>query len=236
MTRQSEQLFEQHGPESYIFPGLVALLIFGTFAVLQANGLTQTWDESVLLSLRTTDQAVPVASGWMLPFMTFITWFGDVTALIIISAIAATAMFLRHRNEHATLLLLSALGGVILMFVLKEGFARPRPDVVPALVHVSTLSFPSGHALMSVTVYVPVILVLLRTFPRYAQYFKIALAGFLAPIGFSRMYFGVHYPSDILAGWAMGVFWVIMCHLILAAFRARKTMRGEKQRQDHAGG
>lgn len=195
----------------------VALLVFGILAVLQASGVVQQLDEVVLRALRDRDASKPIAAEWLLPLLQTITWFGDFPALLYIASAAAGTMLLLNYRREAVALLCSSLSGVVLMLLLKTVFGRPRPDVVPALAEVSSLSFPSGHALMSVAVYVPIALTLIRYQPRITPLLSTLLVLFILLISFSRMYLGVHYPSDIIAGWAIGTVCVLLC-----AFRAQE--------------
>ncbi len=195
----------------------VALIVFGILAVLQASGVVQQLDEAVLRALRDNEASKPIASEWLLPVLQTITWFGDFPALLYVTLAGAGTMLLLHYRKDAVALLSSSMSGVVLMLLLKTVFGRPRPDVVPALAEVSSLSFPSGHALMSVAVYVPIALTLIRYQPRITPLVSTLLVIFILLISFSRMYLGVHYPSDIIAGWAIGTVCVVLC-----AFRAQE--------------
>ncbi|MCZ7557578.1 MAG: phosphatase PAP2 family protein [Bacteroidia bacterium] len=197
-------------------PAIISLSLFSVIAVLQAGGMLQQVDESVLLMIRGAHPDHPPASSWLLPLLYVVTWFGDFPALLFVATIATGLLLFSKRKPEASSFACSAILGVLLMLVLKEVFARPRPQVVPALADVSTLSFPSGHALMSVAVYVPLAMILLRTFPqKNAQCFT-AFGLFLLVIGFSRLYLGVHYLTDVLAGWVLGVFVVVVCRRSIA--------------------
>jgi undecaprenyl-diphosphatase len=113
--------------------------------------------------------------------------------------------------------LLIVLGGSVSDLVLKEIFARQRPTIVPHLVDAENFSFPSGHAAMSVVIYVS--LALIMTYSQINMKLKlyiISAACFLALlVGFSRIYLGVHYPTDVLAGWLLGMFWVLLGWLLI---------------------
>jgi undecaprenyl-diphosphatase len=185
------------------------LAVFGILALFQATGVSQSFDEATLRMLRESDASRPIASGWLLPLLLTITWFGDFPALLFIASAAAGAMLLLGHRRNALALTGSSMSGVILMLVLKDAFGRPRPDVVPALAEVSSLSFPSGHALMSVAVYIPIIILLIKLHPQQSKLIGVSFLLFLLLISFSRMYLGVHYPSDIIAGWAVGAVCVV---------------------------
>jgi undecaprenyl-diphosphatase len=192
-------------------PAFAGLLLFVLFSVVQAGGTLQTFDESVLLLLRGTHPEQPPGSSWLLPLLRFLTWFGDFPALLFVAAGASAMLLFSKRKLEAASLACSAVIGVLLMFILKEVFARPRPTVVMALMDVSSLSFPSGHALMSVAVYVPLAAIVIRMYPPKKPVLYSVFTLFLIVIGFSRLYLGVHYLTDVLAGWALGVVVAAAC-------------------------
>ena len=107
------------------------------------------------------------------------------------------------------------------MRFLKMLLNRPRPDVVPALSHATEASFPSGHAMLSVVVYLVLGVMLARLVEsRRLKIFFLTMALFLTfVIGLSRVYLGVHYPTDILAGWTAGLVWAIVCWLVTRALQ-----------------
>jgi undecaprenyl-diphosphatase len=120
------------------------------------------------------------------------------------------------------LLLISTLGGLLLSLLLKGHFSRPRPDVVPRLAEVYTSSFPSGHSMLSAVIYLTLGALLSRLVERKGlKVYILSVAMLLALlVGVSRVYLGVHYPTDVLAGWSIGLSWAILCWLV-----ARKLQR-----------
>jgi undecaprenyl-diphosphatase len=118
-------------------------------------------------------------------------------------------------KSAALLLIVSVIGGTLLSTFLKMGYNRPRPDLT-AMSEQFTASFPSGHAMLSAVTFLTIGAVLARLAPsRGLKIFSIAGAVFLTLIvGFSRLYMGVHYPSDILAGWCLGAAWAVLCSAI----------------------
>jgi undecaprenyl-diphosphatase len=130
-------------------------------------------------------------------------------------------------RRRATILFIAAAsaGAMVLNAGLKEFFGRARPDIVPHLVDVSTLSFPSGHAMLSAAVYLSLagIVSQIAPSPRHTTYIMGAALSLTVLVGFSRVYLGVHYPTDVFVGWAVGSVWAILCWLAMALFmRARK--------------
>jgi undecaprenyl-diphosphatase len=124
--------------------------------------------------------------------------------------------------------LISSGGGSLLTFVLKSLFDRPRPDVVVHLVGVSSASFPSGHAMASATIYLTLGALLARVQPqrRLKIYAGVVAATLTVLVGLSRVYLGVHWPTDVLAGWCVGAAWAMLCWLIAAWLQRRGAVEG----------
>jgi undecaprenyl-diphosphatase len=128
------------------------------------------------------------------------------------------------RKSHAALLVLvSVTGGVLISQTMKWAYARPRPDLVPHSAEVFTTSFPSGHSMMSAVVYLTLGALLARTqADRAAKVYVLAVAVLLtALVGASRVYLGVHWPTDVLAGWALGGLWALICLLVMQWLQGR---------------
>ena len=136
-------------------------------------------------------------------------------------------MLARQRGA-ARLVAVSVGGGTALSSLLKLGFARPRPDLVPHAVEVYTASFPSGHAMLSAVTYLTLAALLARVQPRRRlRIYVLALAVLTSLlVGASRVYLGVHWPSDVAAGWCVGAAWALLCWL--AALRLQRTGRVER--------
>jgi undecaprenyl-diphosphatase len=132
--------------------------------------------------------------------------------------------------RHAVFVTLASAGGWVLNALLKELFERPRPDVVPHLREVATLSFPSGHALTSAAVYLTLgALVMEMTRSRLGKIYCMAVAMLAtALIGASRVYLGVHYPTDVLAGWLIGLSWALLCWMVERAVERRAGLKRER--------
>ena len=146
----------------------------------------------------------------------------DITALgsgvVLVFIVAATIIFLivEKQGLAALFVFLSVAGGQVVSSLLKLGIDRPRPEVVPHLAEVHTLSFPSGHAMLSAVTYLTLGALLARITPnRAAKIYVLVLALLLTfMVGASRIYLGVHWPSDVLAGWCAGGVWAMLCWLI----------------------
>jgi undecaprenyl-diphosphatase len=129
--------------------------------------------------------------------------------------------------------LAASVGGWTLNNLLKLAFARARPAVVPHLREVMTLSFPSGHAMTSAAVYLALGALLMRVAERPVTKFYCMAVAMLATIliGASRVFLGVHYPTDVLAGWLMGLSWALLCWMIERLIERRAGLQREQQQR-----
>ncbi|HZJ54256.1 MAG TPA: phosphatase PAP2 family protein [Myxococcaceae bacterium] len=188
------------------------------------EGETQRIDEWVLRSLRTPgDPAVPLGPPWLPPAMRNLTALGSVPVLLLVVLGVAGFLALGKLWRHLALVLGASAGGLLLMMVLKRGFDRPRPTVVPPLMLETTASFPSGHAMMSAVVYLTLGTLVAQLCPRWRErVYVITVAGVLtAVIGLTRLFLGVHYPSDVLGGWSVGLAWALASGLAARGLRIR---------------
>lgn len=192
-----------------------------------AEGDTQRYDDWALRSLRNpADPADPMGPPWLEEMGRDLTALGGVIVLILVTAIA-TGYLLMLKKYHALLFMLAAvLGGLLLSTLLKGLFSRPRPELVPHLSHVSTSSFPSGHSMLSAVVYLTLGAVVGQFVEQRSLriYFLVValLLSFL--VGLSRVYLGVHYPTDVLAGWTAGLVWAVFCWLVARYLQQRGTV------------
>jgi undecaprenyl-diphosphatase len=166
-----------------------------------------------MLSLRVPgDPTRPLGPVWLGLVARDITALGSVAVLSLIVGIATLFLVLVKRRWTALFLLLSTSGGIATTFLLKDLFGRARPELFPHGDIVSTASFPSGHAMISALVYLTLgALVAGVTTSRTLKAYVMAVALTLtAIIGASRVYLGVHWPTDVLAGWAAGAVWALI--------------------------
>ncbi len=212
---------------------LLAILAFGTFELVGEvlEGDTQTFDERVLRALRRTDDpSLPIGPRWLHGAALDITALG--AAAVIGLAVTAIVGFLVLQGMHRTALFvfLASVGGWLLNHLLKIAFARPRPDVVPHLREVMSLSFPSGHAMTSAAVYLTLGAMLMRISERRITKIYCMSIAVLATllIGASRVYLGVHYPTDVLGGWMMGMSWALLCWLVERRIERRAGLKKEQ--------
>jgi undecaprenyl-diphosphatase len=128
----------------------------------------------------------------------------------------------------AVFLIASSVSGLVLSLVLKNAFDRPRPSLVPHLSHVYTSSFPSGHSMLSAVVYLTLATLVASVVKRPLLKVYVLLLGMSLTlvVGISRVYLGVHYPTDVVAGWIAGLFWALTCSAI--AHRMQRRGKLEK--------
>ena len=193
-----------------------------------SEGDTRAFDEQILLSLRNPlDQNDPLGPPWFEEAARDVTALGSVTVLTIMTAVVVCYLLWARFRGQALLVVVSVGGGGLAMTLLKRGFERPRPDLVPHLAYVSTASFPSGHAMLSAVVFLTLgaLLAQAQARRRLGVYFLGVAIALTIGVGASRVYLGVHWPSDVVAGWSAGTSWALMCWLIAAWLRARHALR-----------
>lgn len=206
----------------------VALLgfVFLKLASEMLEGETLALDRQLLGALRSLDGG----TGWFGTAMRDATALGSATVLTLVTLLAA-GFLLSSRKPAAAAFLAFAIGlGALLAGLLKLAFARPRPEFVAHLVDASGASFPSGHAMNSAVVYLTLGALLARAERRrLVRLYLIGAAILLAVlVGVSRVYLGVHWPSDVVAGWCVGAAWALGCALAVRALqRARRVEPAE---------
>ncbi len=193
------------------------LLFFGFIALEIASGGGSRLDAAILVALRTPgDLAKPIGPGWMLQSAIDLSALGGFTFIWLFTAATSGFLALVRRWAALGLFLTAIVGASVLNALVKFSFHRGRPQVVPHLAEVSNASFPSGHAMISAATYMTVGALLAHTQPsRAVRLYLLSLAAVLSIlIGLSRLYLGVHWPSDVLAGWAFGSAWALMFWIV----------------------
>ncbi len=203
------------------------LLAFVGLADEVFEGETLAFDQRVMLAMRSsTDLGDPLGPLWFEEMMRDITALGSTVVLVSLTLIAVVMLVLSRRRLMAVAVSVSIVGGMLLSQALKWGFDRARPDLVPHGAAVYTQSFPSGHAMLSAVVFLTLAALVARTQElRGVRIFLMATAIVLTlMVGTSRVYLGVHWPTDVLAGWALGAAWAIACQLMVVVLQGRGVL------------
>ena len=198
----------------------VLLLGFIELSDEVGEGETHGFDTAVLTALRNpADLNDPIGPWWIEMMFKDITALGGTSVLALITLFAVGYLLLSGKRANALLVVVAVVGGALLSHFLKLGFDRPRPDLVAKLVEVRTLSFPSGHAMQSAVTYLTLGALLARVQGgKHTRNYLMAVAVILTLIiGLSRVFLGVHWPTDVLAGWCAGAAWALLCWLVARA-------------------
>lgn len=186
--------------------------IFAVLAVLVVSGRSAGVDDLGLLAFRRPPGLELRGPEWLAEAACDMTALGGVLLRHLFAVCALGVLAMLHLRREAVVLFVTITGGWALDLLLKQGFARPRPDVVPHLVAADGSSFPSGHSFNAAVVYVSIGLVFaamsLRSPVRRTIIGATIVVSLLA--GISRVMLGVHYPSDVMAGWMGGAGWTFL--------------------------
>jgi undecaprenyl-diphosphatase len=208
----------------------VAVLAFVLIADEVMDGETMRFDDWAVRALRDPDDlARPIGPHWMQEVGRDLTALGGFAVLTLIIAAVTGFLWLRKMHGAMWLVILATLGGLVVSSVLKHSFERPRPNLVPHLSMVYTSSFPSGHSMLAATVYLTLGALLGRFVSswRLKAYFLLVALTLTFLVGVSRVYMGVHYPTDVLAGWAAGLAWALICWLVARYLQHRGAVEQE---------
>lgn len=202
----------------------VGAALFSALAYLVGKGATDELDRRILLAMRHSDDPNdPLGPRWLEEAARDLTSLGGYTILMLVTAIVSSYLGLVRKHHASQLLLVAAVGGLGVMHLLKAVANRPRPDLVSQLAYDNSASFPSGHAMMSAVVYLTLGAMLTRLVEcRRVKMFVMSVALLLSfVIGASRIYLGVHYPTDVLAGWSAGLVWAGLCWMLTRYLQRR---------------
>jgi undecaprenyl-diphosphatase len=210
--------------EARVLIGLIlaaaALLSFLEIADDMAEGDTEAIDRRLIMLLREPgDVNNPIGSRNIEEAVRDITALGGTTLVLVVTLVAVLAFVFHKRRIHGLV-----MGGAVLAAwassqATKALYGRPRPDLVPHEAYVYSASFPSGHSTMSTAAFLTLaMLVASLESKRRSKALAYGLAAFVVVgVGFSRVYLGVHWPSDVLAGWCLGAAWALAGWLALRA-------------------
>ncbi|MEN6577649.1 MAG: phosphatase PAP2 family protein [Phycisphaerales bacterium] len=196
------------------------------------EGTTQRYDEWVLQLLRTPgDMTDPIGPPWFEDMWRDVTALGSATVLTLVTLACAGYLLMRKQHGMLVLLAVATVGGQLVSLLLKGLVDRPRPAFDSGAGYVATSSFPSGHSMLSAIVCLTVGTLLARASSRYpvkVYFLSVAMIVTLL-VGVSRVYLGVHYPTDVLAGWSIGLIWALLCWLVAQYLQKRGTIEPPKE-------
>lgn len=200
----------------------IAVLIaaFVSIASFVTQGKTHAFDESTLLAINSISTA-PLNATMIVAAHT-----GDIATVIALTILLSVLLYKKNRHNDILPLAATVAGAITLNAGLKLLFQRDRPELWELLVQESTFSFPSGHALITSALITIVVYLLWRTRLRYT-----VLAGgvfYGALVSFSRLYLGVHYPTDVVAGWCVGIAWALIVIVAAKLWRQRSASLSTK--------
>ena len=219
---------------NWLILGLAACALLWIFLILAgeiAEGETQAFDVMILRALRSADDpSRPIGPVWLEGSLLDLTALGGSTVLGLVIFAVIGFLLLQARYRTALFVAMTSASGELVSVVMKQAFNRPRPTVVPHLRDVYTTSFPSGHAMESAIVYLTLGAILMRvTESRLTKMYCLGMAVLLTLlVGVSRVFLGVHYPTDVIGGWMIGFVWASVCWLAAARFEARAGITAER--------
>ena len=220
----------------WLIAGLtVCLLLWGFLALASEvmEGDTTALDTRILVSLRKADDpSRPIGPAWVETALLDLTAIGGPTVLGLVVLSVVGFLALQGRYRTALVVLITAATGEVANIAMKNVFLRARPTVVPHLRDVASTSFPSGHAMESAIIYLTLGAMLMRLAERrITKLYVMGMAIFLTfLVGASRVYLGVHYPTDVIGGWILGFLWASLCWLVAQRFEEQTGVAEEREK------
>lgn len=223
---------------TWLIGGVVVCGLLYAFVALAGEvmaGDTRALDTRILQALRKADDpAIPIGPAWLEAALLDLTALGGPTVITLVVTAVVGFLCLQTRYRTAIVVAAAAISGEVVNQLLKQLFMRPRPDVVPHLRDVTTASFPSGHAMESAIVYLTLGVMLMRIAERrLTKIYCLGVAVLVTLlVGISRVYLGVHYPTDVLGGWMLGFIWASICWLTEQRFESSTGVDEEREKAD----
>jgi undecaprenyl-diphosphatase len=214
------------------FVGIASSIwLFGAIAGEVLEGNTQAFDRKILLAMRRPADRSPIGPRALQETARDITALGGVTVLGLLTLVTGGFLLLDGKRHLAVFVYGSVASGFLVSAVLKSLFQRPRPDIVPYAANFSTTSFPSGHSMLSAVTYLTLGALLARAQERkrLKAYSLLVAATLTFLVGLSRVYLGVHWPSDVLAGWTAGASWASLCWLATRWLQRRRAIEADNE-------
>ncbi|PPS39202.1 phosphatase PAP2 family protein [Chroococcidiopsis sp. TS-821] len=208
-----------------ILVSVLSLWIFARLARRVLQQQTNAFDTAIMLAMRGIHN--PLFDQAMMGT----TFLGDPTILFIICLVLGVWLYRHQRRSAANTLAIAYLGALLLQFVLKPVFTRERPALWEQFILLRDYSFPSGHALMSLVVYGLISYILTGYFPQRQKLITSITVLLVFAIGFSRIYLGVHWPTDVIGGYAAGAVWLVACILSLRVWQQRRHRHAQVERE-----
>jgi undecaprenyl-diphosphatase len=199
----------------------LALWLFATIADEILDKESFTFDKQILLTLR--ELHTPLLDKVMLGF----TYMGQPVVLLAICVVLGIVLLSLGERSQATILVIAAAGAAVLNNLLKYIFGRARPLLWERVVDVGQYSFPSGHAMISMVVYGIIGYLLSSKFPQWRLLIISLTLVLVTGIGLSRLYLGVHWPTDVVAGYAAGLVWLLTCIFSMQVWQDRRVVAQE---------
>jgi undecaprenyl-diphosphatase len=229
MLRHAQTIIDRVAEQGWVALLAMLIVVGGVWGFIELadevrEGQTQRFDEWAVRALRDNDNPDnPIGPRWLEEAARDLTGLGGVTVLALVTLAVTGHLLLAGKRHAVVFLIIAVVGGLVLSTVLKHLFDRARPDLVKHLSHVYTSSFPSGHSMLSAVVYLTLGSLLMRLAPkRRLKLFYLGVAMTLTfLVGVSRVYMGVHWPTDVLAGWTAGLVWALICWLAARALQRR---------------
>lgn len=205
------------------------ILLFASIADEVSEGDTHHFDRTILLGMRNPSTLQPVGPPYLQEAARDFTALGGVVVLTLLTVCVGLFLFLSERVRMGLFVWAAVASGALVSTALKAGFNRPRPELVPHAAGAYYSSFPSGHSMLSAITYLTIGALIARSQRRKRiKVFVLAVAVFITVcVGITRVYLGVHWPTDVLAGWTAGAVWALICWEIADWLQRRRALQDE---------
>jgi undecaprenyl-diphosphatase len=211
----------------------ILLFVFLSLAGEVMEGDTQSMDTRIVRALRQADDpSKPIGPAWMEGVLEDLTALGGPTVTWLVILSLTGYLLLQTKYRTALFVFVTTASGDLVNYAIKGVFSRARPTIVPHLRDAFSTSFPSGHSMESAIVYLTLAAMLMRIVDgRVTKAYCLGLAVLITfLVGASRVFLGVHYPTDVIGGWIIGLFWAILCWLAAQHYEVRAGLRAERSK------